>query len=196
MVKTTRILAEELAAYGAPKNKISRMVNSGQLLRVVNGLYETDSEAPPVCLAASIYGPSYVSFQYALAFHDLIPEDVPVITSATFGKGKAKRYVTPFGTFTFHDIPKAAFPYGIELHELQGRPFRIASLTKAVCDTLWLMPPANNYRELEEALYENLRLDASAITRISSADVRFLAERYRSTTIRKLADYLERRIPR
>lgn len=56
-------------------------------------MYETDSNTPGYLLAGSIYGPSYLSFDFALAYYDLIPERVVNYTSATFGKKKKKNFI-------------------------------------------------------------------------------------------------------
>ena len=100
---------DELKNYASPAKKIERMVKSGKLTRVVRGLYETDLHTPGHLLAASIYGPSYLSFEYALAHHGLIPEAVHQYTSASFDKKRAKQYETPFGVFSYRDIPEEAF---------------------------------------------------------------------------------------
>ena len=90
MVKTTKMLREELSGYHDRANKIARMVRDAKIVPVVRGLYETDAHASPWPLAACIYGPSYISFESALAFYGLIPEGVRAITSATFEKGRAQ----------------------------------------------------------------------------------------------------------
>ena len=73
-------------------NKISRLIKDNKLYKVVNGLYETEKNTPGYLLAGSIYGPSYISFEYALQEYGLIPERVTVITCATCGKKKKKIY--------------------------------------------------------------------------------------------------------
>ncbi|MFA7674404.1 MAG: hypothetical protein WCY62_11190, partial [Clostridia bacterium] len=69
MIKTTAILYEELKKYTNPAAKIQRLVDSGELIPVIRGLYETDKNIPGYYLASSIYGPSYLSFEFALAYH-------------------------------------------------------------------------------------------------------------------------------
>lgn len=60
------------------------MVKSGEYIQIVKGFYETDKSTADYLLAGSIYGPSYLSFEFALAFCGLIPEAVYTFTSATF----------------------------------------------------------------------------------------------------------------
>ena len=59
--------------YAKIKDKISREVQAGRLIQIARGLYETDAETSGKYLAGLIYGPSYLSFDYALAVYSLIP---------------------------------------------------------------------------------------------------------------------------
>ena len=76
MLKTHLVLADELKDYVNPAAKIARMVKAGEIVRIKQGLYETDPQAEGVLLAEAIYGPSYLSFEFALSYHGLIPETV------------------------------------------------------------------------------------------------------------------------
>ena len=107
MVKTTKMLREELSGYHDRANKIARMVRDVEIVPVVRGLYETDAHASPWPLAACIHGPSYISFESALAFYGLIPEGVRAITSATFEKGEDPRPTKrPSGCFCTVMFPR------------------------------------------------------------------------------------------
>ena len=96
MIKTTAMLLEELSEYGSPKSKLSRMAKSGECFPITKGIYETNPHTSAYLLAGSIYGPSYISFEYALSFYGLIPEAVYTVTSATFEKKKEKRSLKQF----------------------------------------------------------------------------------------------------
>ena len=91
-------------------------------------------ETPGYLLAASIYGPSYLSFDFALSYWGLIPEAVFSFTSATFDKKKRKQFVTPFGLFTYRDVPRKAYPFGIQILNEGDYSFFIANPEKALCD--------------------------------------------------------------
>ena len=109
-------LAQQFAEYTDVKGKIRREVQGGRLVQVARGLYETDARTDGKYLAGAIYGPSYLSFDYALSVHALIPEAVyGTYTSATFRKGKTKRYENAFGTFLYRDVPAAVYPLGMEI---------------------------------------------------------------------------------
>ena len=90
-------LAQQFAGYTDVKGKIRREVQGGRLVQVARGVYETDARTDGKYLAGAIYGPSYLSFDYALSVYSLIPEAVyGTYTSATFQKGKTKRYENAF----------------------------------------------------------------------------------------------------
>ena len=179
MILTTRMLEDRLASYENPRNKIGRMVASGELVVVRRGLYATDRTIPGQFLAPCIFGPSYISFEYALAHHGLIPEAVYSYTSATCGKRKTKHYENVFGRYDYRDVPTAVFPLSVILVREAGFAYWIASPEKALCDQLHKMPPAANYLELEELLMEDLRIDEDAIRSLDAKAVLLLARRYR-----------------
>ena len=112
------MLCDELRGYANPLAKISRMMRSGELTPLIKGLYETDAAVPGHYLAGIIYGPSYLSFEFALAWHGLIPEAVYSYTSATCGKGRKKRRRERPDHVDSHDpVRPARSPYGADKSE-------------------------------------------------------------------------------
>ncbi|MCD8225155.1 MAG: hypothetical protein LUC99_09995 [Clostridiales bacterium] len=192
MIKTTNMLLEELGSYANPKSKLSRMVKNGECFPVTKGIYETDRNVPAYLLAGSIYGPSYISFEYALSFYGLIPEAVYTVTCATFEKKKKKRYETLFGTFTYRDVPSAAFPLELVLMQEDDYFYRIANPVKALCDKLYTMPPVDNAAEFADLLFDDLRIEESALSELDADRTEMLWERYHSTNVKRLAAMLRR----
>lgn len=90
MIVTYEGLKDSLTNYLAPDIKIKRMSDSGEIIKLTKNLYETNKSILGYMVANAIYGPSYLSFDYALAYHGLIPEAVYVYTSATYNKKKKK----------------------------------------------------------------------------------------------------------
>jgi len=193
MIKTTAMILKDMNHYASPADKLSRMVKSGEYIPIVKGLYETDKSTPGYLLAGSIYGPSYLSFEFALARHGLIPEAVYTFTCATFEKKKKKKYVTPFGTFTYQDIPSGAYSYGLEFMKEGDYFYIIATPEKALCDQLYKTKPVANYKELQNLIFEDLRIEEQELKKLNCKDIAILAKKYGSTNIRKL-DGLMRRI--
>ena len=103
-------------------------------------------------IANGLYRPSYISFEYALAFYNLIPEMVYSITCATT---KTTREFTVLDkTFCYTSIKLKAYT-GYELKVLDNSKFLMADAEKAVVDYLYLV--ALNKKVLLE------RLDLSKI---------------------------------
>lgn len=180
-------MKERLYAASDKRGKIARMIHAGQLLRLRRGLYATRRDIHPYCLAASIYGPSYVSFETALAFHGLIPEAVYEIMSATLKRAKAFENV--FGRYTYRNIPRKVFPVGIERITEGGIPFLIASPTKALCDRIALEPRMRSMSDVRQwaelmRLNEEPALDPAILTEC--------AERYRRPAVRLLRRTVEK----
>lgn len=192
MIKTTSMLLEELKEYGSPTSKLARMAERGECFPITRGLYETDPNVPAYLLAGSIYGPSYISFEYALGYYGMIPEAVYTVTCATFEKKKKKKYETAFGTFTYRDVPSEAFPLGIRLMQEGDYYYRIAEPEKALCDQLYTMPPVPNTKELLRLLTEDLRIEEAELKKLDANKVCEYREAYRTTNLKKLCSLLRR----
>ena len=76
MIKTTAIMLQELNNYKNPRDKLAHMVKKKECIPVIQGLYETNPTTPGYRLANTICSPSYLSFEFALSYHGLIPEAV------------------------------------------------------------------------------------------------------------------------
>ena len=108
---------------------------------MVKGIYETNPNTNGSRLAQFIYGPSYLSFDYALAEYGLIPEAVYVFTCATLNKKKIKTYTNKFGTFIYRDVPNNVFSYGVMVNVDGNYAYHIATPEKALCDKLYTISP-------------------------------------------------------
>lgn len=192
MIVKGELMIDSLSdSYSSPACKLGRMVENGEVVRLRRGLYETDPETPPYLVASHICEPSYISFEYALMRHSIIPERVVWITSATYGKRKTKRYSNALGNFVYYDIPENAFPVGIEYWGDGNRSYPIASAAKAVCDKLSKMPPTRSYTGLEALMFEDLRFDEDAIFELDARTILDYASLYHCTTLRTLGHYLQ-----
>jgi len=192
MIKTTAILIKELHDYSNPQAKIRKMLADKLLIHVVRGIYETNLQLPGYCLAGIIYGPSYLSFEYALAYHHLIPEAVFNYTCATFEKRRTKSYTTPFGVYLYRDIPSKAYPLGIEYHNEAGYAFQLATAEKAICDQLYILPPLSNIKQLEFLLFNDLRIYEDEWQKLDFQYLAQLASIYHCSNHKLLVKYIRR----
>ena len=95
----------------SPSEKIRALEKDGQLIRLKRGLYVVSDEVSgkPVnaCLCANhIYGPSYVSLQWALRWYGLIPERVHTMTSVTTKRPRV--FENSLGRFTYEQEGRKA----------------------------------------------------------------------------------------
>ena len=192
MLKTYLVLMDELKGYVNPAAKIARMVKAGEIIRIKQGLYETDPHAEGVGIAEAIYGPSYLSFEYALSYHGLIPEAVYQYTSATFEKKRTKLFETSFGVFSYQDVPSPAFSLGVQLILKDDYSFRLATPEKALCDELYKLPPCANRTELEQLLFDNLRVDREAVLGLNLEELKDLSSLYQTKNHKLFSSWIRR----
>ena len=179
--------------YTDIKGKIRREVQAGRLIPVARGLYETDQTISGKYLAGHIYGPSYLSFDFALYVYSLIPEAVyNTYTSATFDKHKTKKYQNLFGVFTYRDVPTEVYPLEVVIHQENGYSYQIATPEKALCDKLYTISPVSNLTELKELLFDDLRIDEDEFEKLDHNTLEILAPLYHSTNLNLLARLIRR----
>lgn len=181
-------LLEENSKYKSPKAKISRLITEGKLLKIKRDLYVKgqESEINQKILANLIYGPSYISFEYALEYYGLIPERVNIITSSTFNKNKNKIFKTPVGIFEYRYINKEIYPYGITRAEESGEFFKIATKAKALCDTLSKISPVKYLKNLVYLLFDDLRISEDAIYTLDPGELKLYSEIYKQNNVKLL----------
>ncbi|MBU4142819.1 hypothetical protein KJ590_02345 [Patescibacteria group bacterium] len=106
------------------------------ILQIKRGLYVFPDALPPdVYIANKLYSPSYISLEFALSYHGVIPEAVYEITSVT--PKATRRFETLGKIFSYRKIKKAAYT-GYEIQKQQGMSFYIADAEKAFVDTNYL----------------------------------------------------------
>ena len=157
----------------SPSEKIRALEKDGQLVRLKRGLYVVNENVSgkPINIrlcANHIYGPSYVSLQWALRWYGLIPERVFTMTSVT--TKRTRDFETPLGRFSYFQVKPDYFPIGVRSVEGNGVYCLMAGPEKALCDTILYdsyLPP-QSVVGLRQYLEEDIRLDMDAL---SSFDV-------------------------
>jgi predicted transcriptional regulator of viral defense system len=193
-----QVLMDVLRGYERPRDKITALLRQGVIIRVKKGIYvfgEKYSRGPfsREVLANMIYGPSYVSLDYALHYYGLIPERVEAVTSVTCGRGR--RFSTPLGLFIYRMIPLRAYHIGIDQVQMEGgRPFLIATPEKTLADKIHddRGTGIRTQEEMKDYLLENLRVDPGSLAKLDADGLGLIANRYRSRKIRLLSDVARR----
>ena len=106
-------------------------------LKLRNGLYALRVETPMEELIANrLYMPSYISFEYAMARYNLIPESVYSITSVT--TKTTREFIVNNLSYTYSHIKNTAYR-GYVIEKLNRSTFLIASPEKALVDYLYFV---------------------------------------------------------
>ncbi|TRZ64407.1 MAG: hypothetical protein D4Q79_01600 [Spirochaetia bacterium] len=115
---------------------VYRLKKKGYVASVKRGLYKlSDEQIPDLYVANKIYSPSYVSLEFALSYHGVIPETVYEITSVT--TKATRRFETLGKAFSYRKIKKIAYT-GYEIQKQKGLSFNIANAEKAFVDLNYL----------------------------------------------------------
>lgn len=124
----------------AAASLLHRYKKQGFILQVKRGLYVFPNALPPdLYVANRLYEPSYISLEFALSYHGVIPETVYEITSIT--TMATRRFETLGQFFSYRKIKKGAYT-GYEAQQQKGVSFYIADAEKAFVD-------ANYFRMLD-----------------------------------------------
>lgn len=179
-------LLDCLGEYSRPRAKIGALLKSGVIIRVKKGIYVFGEgyRRGPVSreiLANLIYGPSYLSLDYALQLHGLIPERVEELSSVCLGR--SRRFDTSLGRFSYRRLSMAKYRGGILRTELpDGRAYLLASPEKALLDKLHTERGLGIRTQTSLAIYliENLRIEPSDLESLDPSLIEELARQSRS----------------
>lgn len=106
-------------------------------IKLRNGLYALRSDLPgELEMANRLYGPSYISFEYALAHYQIIPESVYSITSAT--SNVTRQFIVQGKTYEYHRIKKEVYR-GYRSQKRGRDTLLIAEPEKALVDYLYFV---------------------------------------------------------
>ena len=158
-----------LGNYKSPKDKLSGLENSGDLIRLKKGLFVVASkihnqQISKQLIANHLYGPSYVSLESALSFYGLIPERVYSTRSMTLKRGKI--FSTPLGDFDYVKTSAAYFKIGVRQEIINDQyAYLIGTPEKSICDMIIATPSLRlqSVKAMQIYLEEDLRMDLSAM---------------------------------
>ncbi|WP_372656269.1 type IV toxin-antitoxin system AbiEi family antitoxin domain-containing protein [Halobacteriovorax sp.] len=186
---TTEYLQSLYSDLKMPRNKIASLVKKGELIPIRRGIYlhgaAYQRQYSKSVLAGLIYGPSAVSFEYALSYHGLIPERVETVTCICFKRNK--EFETLVGNFSYRYIPKDLYPEGLEYHQTSLGNYFMASPEKALCDIVYF----KKITSIDEALsylLESLRIDRDELKNLSLEKLLLLERFYKRKSVVLIVD--------
>lgn len=192
MIYAIEMLNDTFSDYANLYEKIKVEEKNNRLMKIKRGLYTDDINENRFFIANILYSPSYVSFETALSFYNLIPERVNVIKSATYKKNKNKKYDTKFGNFSYQDINPKAYPYGINTMDIDGKRILIASKEKALLDLISVLSPRNSIKEIKQLLFDDLRINEYEFDQLNKNVIMDLCDLYPSKSVKLLKNYIRR----
>lgn len=174
--------------HSTPVKKISALEKDGQLIKLKKGLYVVSElvSGKPIdarLCANHIYGPSYVSFQWALRWYGLIPEQVHTMTSAT--TKHSRTFDNTLGRFSYTQVPLSYFHIGVKCITDGDISCLMATPEKALCDTILTdrYIPSRSTIGLHRYLEEDIRFDMESLAGFNTGIIRECADAGRKTVI-------------
>lgn len=192
-----QLLLDVLRPYSQPRDKITKLIREGVIIRVKKGLYVFGRDFArrpysPEILANLVYGPSYLSLDYALSYYGMIPERVESFTSVTSGKNRA--FETPVGRFTYQSVALMYYSVGIDAIEAgDGRSFLMATREKALADKVYQVEGSDvgSVEDLQTYLLEHLRIDPASLSELSYPRMAEIVGRSRLKRLSLLSEFVK-----
>ena len=184
------------AGYKKPRECILRLIQKKELIRLKNGYYliaekihqKEGTFIPYEQIANWLYGPSYVSLEWALSFYGMIPERVHTITSMTLGRNK--EYRTPIGNFSYHKLTYKQYFYGVTLKKTPGfvGGFLMATPEKALADLVFKTCKGLDKNHLRLELLESKRIEPEVFQQLNKNLLAEISQNYRAKSVDALAN--------
>ncbi len=185
-----------LGDYRKPRECILRMVKNQELIRLKNGFYliadkirqGSNQVIPFEQVANLLYGPSYVSLEWALSFYGMIPERVHTVTSMTLGRNK--EYHTPIGDFVYYKLSPDSYSIGITQKKASDfvGGFLMASPEKALADLVFKSCKGLDKDQLKQELLESKRMDRDSFHQLNKTLLVEIAKSYQAKSVNYLVD--------
>lgn len=165
--------------------QVAFWLKKGYIKRIKKGLYVLTSASDKinsVVLADNIYSPSYLSLEYALNYHGIIPDIPGVYTSIT--TRKTENFKNEFGNYSYQKIREELF-IGYEIIQDGIFSYSIANPEKALMDYLYLN---RNKFVAKFNFWKELRIDK--YFKFSKKDIETYKKLFQNKKVNLLVDNL------
>jgi predicted transcriptional regulator of viral defense system len=165
---TLKSILESLG-YSDIKLKIYKLKQKGIIKSLKKGIYVhmpvlSNNIVSKELISNNLLGnPSYISLDYALYYHGLIPETVHEVTAVTTKRSKV--FKTDFGIFSYKQIKEELYALGVNIESSKEGNFLIASKEKALCDKVYFIKniKITSKQKMYEFLENDLRIDTDEL---------------------------------
>lgn len=179
---------------------VKRLIRTDELIPLKNGLFITGTfllklKGRPALLndyqefiANVIRAPSYISLEYVLAKHDIIP-DIPFSVTSVTTKS-SRTFTNSLGGFIYKNIKQPLFTGYVENGFLDKR-YYIATPAKALFDFLYLKKLGRG--NFEEELTEGLRINWDALQKTDAEELKKYVVLSKQKKMEMIMDIIEKR---
>ncbi len=173
------ISASRDSRYGLVK----RAIKNDEIIRLKRGLYclakkNQRRSLNTYAISQLLYGPSYVSSESALSYHDWVPEGVFMTTCV--GIMRSATYKTPVGDFSYHHVPQKCLYEGVEHIAADEGDYFMAKPLKALCDYIYIHK--KSWSGIKP-LCDSLRVDEQLLAQLTGEQCDQLYENYQSKRV-------------
>lgn len=190
-------LVSQLGDYARPNDKVSEMVRNAELLPLKRGLYTlghaNNGQPSRGLIANHLYGPSYVSAHWMLAYYGWLTERVETVTSMCMER--SRQIDTPLGRFSYTAIPAQYYAAALTFVQEGEVAFMAATPEKALCDLLVSMRKLRiqSVGAMEGYLLDGLRLDEDELYQLDIERLRSCAaSQYKVALLSVLIRFIDR----
>lgn len=162
-------LISVLGDYKSPKDKVLRLLENKDIIRLKKGMYVVSPQIHNQTLSTELvanllYGPSYISFESALSYYGIIPERVYTVKSATLKR--SRNFSNSLGYFEYTQMEASYFSIGVTTKIINSQyAYLIASQEKALCDLIIATKGLRlqSLKSVKTFLEEDIRADFSLL---------------------------------
>ena len=173
------------------RRRLNEWQVKGYIKKIIKGYYIfSDLELDENLLfeiANKIYSPSYISFEMALSYYNLIPESVYGVTSAS--TRRTYNFKTSIAEFSYRTIKPSLF-FGYEIIRYNDKSFKMASLEKAILDFFYINTHLNAYSDFESLRFNREIFFQTIKKRKLNAFCRKLSQRALTHRINAFTEFL------
>lgn len=188
-------LMQCLRGYKKPRDVVTRLLRNESIIRVKKGIYVFGDvyRRGVICktsLANLIYGPSYISLEYALSYYGLIPERVEQISCMTPLRNKIFR--TPIGVFAYIHLHPKKIAVGVTMVEADHQhQFLIATPEKALADRISFHNNLTSTQDVYAFVCEGLRIEKEALIKLRLPLLMEITEVYQNPAVTQLTQLVK-----
>lgn len=183
-INSSTFSSQDIRALGLKiyPHQLTDWTKKGYLFKLKRGIFAFSNnreQLSPEYISFLIYQPSYISLEWALSHHGLIPEMVYVATAVT--SKTTRTFENEFGLFSYRHLKRNLF-FGYEKRDVKEGIYLLAEPEKALLDYLYL----NLSKIRDEDDIEAIRLNPFELKKLDKKKLKNYASVFQNKKIEDL----------